>query len=254
MGEVTTEPAAVMRPSTYGAGGESQTRLPLPWLCALPCQPPRPANRSPHPDSSLHQRRGVHLCPQRPHLRHVLRGHIRKVLRPLLGREAAAEPLQRGERTDAALGEVRPLLARTPGSSTWAPTPACPRGSPPARVQLGALPREATMAPLLAGVLPVQPLLRQEGGASLPWADTLGCGRVPLQGHVPPPSCPASSGVGGEAAAAGVRAGGLPSPVLLAPTLHGTGPVPVAQPLLGDCRGRCGRGTRQACAWKGQAH
>ena len=39
MGEVTTEPAAVMRPSTGGAGGESQTRLPLPWLCALPASP-----------------------------------------------------------------------------------------------------------------------------------------------------------------------------------------------------------------------
>ena len=243
-----------MRPSMDGAGGGSQTRLPLPWLCALPRQPPGPANCSPHPDSSLHQRRGVHLRPERPHLCHVLRGHIGKVLRPLLGREAAAEPLQRGERTDVALGEVRPLLARTPGSSTWAPTPACPRGSPPARVQLGALPRAATMVPLLAGVLPAQPLLRREGGASPPWAGTLGCGRVPLQGHVPPPRCPAPAGVGGEAAAAGVRAGGLPSPALLAPTLHRTVLVPVAQPLLGDCRGRCGQETRQACAWKGQAH
>ena len=139
-----------------------------------------------------------------------------------------------------------------PKESWW--TPACPRGSPPARVQLGALPRAATMVPLLAGVLPAQPLLRREGGASPPWAGTLGCGRVPLQGHVPPPRCPAPAGVGGEAAAAGVRAGGLPSPALLAPTLHRTVLVPVAQPLLGDCRGRCGQETRQACAWKGQAH
>lgn len=80
-----------------------------------------------------------------------------------------------------------------------------------------------------------------KGAPPLPGPAPWGVGGRPCR-DMSPPSCPAPSWVGGEVAAAGVRAGGLPSPALLAPTLHRTGPVTVAQPLLGATERDVGRG------------
>lgn len=105
----------------------------------------RPPARRPRPSRPP---RGVHPRAEGPHLRHLLRGRVGEVLRPALGREAAAESLRGGEREDVALQDVSVLPApgsddmaarawgtpaptlASPGLRTCSPSPPPPRPAP----------------------------------------------------------------------------------------------------------------------------
>lgn len=97
--------------ATGAAPGSS--RAPQPGCPRAPTPPSRPP-------------RGVHPRPEGPHLRHLLRGRVGEVLRPVLGGEAAAESLQSGEREDVAPQEVS-VPPQPPEVTPWQPVPGTPQ-------------------------------------------------------------------------------------------------------------------------------